>query len=115
MTHKLVRNVSLSLISLALTVIPMSLLAQVASEFRVVNDGSSTIIGLEIKENGSNRWQTLTLTNGNLTPGTEATFVWSERSANSDCVWSIRAIYADGTSEPSAFDFCTETSLTFEN
>jgi hypothetical protein len=83
-------------------------------EFSVTNSGSSVISRIEAAEKGSKRW--LPFTESDIRPGETITLEWDSSTNDSDCVWKLRAVYADGSvSKSAAFDFCKETNLEFDN
>lgn len=78
--------------------------------FKVTNSGKSAISKIEVSEDGKS-WDPVG--GSSLKPGETNTFEWDPSTDNSSCTWSIRAVYADGPSDPAPFDFCEETDLEF--
>jgi hypothetical protein len=81
--------------------------------FTVTNSGRSKILRIEAAESGTNNWGPFTTSA--INPGQTVTLEWDSSTDNSSCNWKVRAIYADGPSESSAFDFCKSTEIEFDN
>jgi P pilus assembly chaperone PapD len=90
----------------------LNLAAQAAWTFKVTNNGKSPIERVEASEDGKT-WGAFS--GSTIAPGETATMEWAPSTDNSNCVWQVRAIYADGASEPASFDFCKQPHLEFTN
>jgi hypothetical protein len=81
--------------------------------FKVSNSGKLTIVRIEAAPVGTSDWGEFT--DSDLNPGQTVTLEWAPSTDSSDCSWQLRAVYADGPSEPETFDFCEKTDLEFTN
>ncbi|XGV99607.1 MAG: hypothetical protein ACAF41_11795 [Leptolyngbya sp. BL-A-14] len=95
---------------LALTALHTS--AQAAWTFKVTNSGNSSIEHVEASEDGTTWGE---FTGSAIAPGETGTMEWAPATDDSNCVWQVRAVYADGVSAPASFDFCKEPHLEFSN
>jgi hypothetical protein len=108
---KKLRKPLLSLISaVSVFALNMPFAQAVPWTFKVTNSGKSAISKIEVSEDGKS-WGSVG--GSSLKPGETSTFEWDTSTKDSICLWHIRAVYADGPSDPAPFDFCKETDLEF--
>ncbi len=80
--------------------------------FNITNSGQSTIMRVEASEDGET-WGAFT--GSEIQPGDTEKMEWSSSTDGSNCVWQVRAVYEDATSEPASFDFCKKPHIEFSN
>ncbi len=84
--------------------------AQAAGDtFTVTNSSKSTIVRVEVSEDGST-WGRFA--GSQIESGETKKLGWGIDSSN--CVWQVRAVYEDGPSEPTSFDFCKDPNIEFK-
>lgn len=80
--------------------------------FQVTNSGSTPLLKVEASEDGETWGE---FKGSSIDPGETATMEWAPATDDSNCVWQVRGVYADGSSEAAEFDFCSEPDLEFTN
>lgn len=92
----------------------LALTAVLANTFTVTNNSDQAIKRLLAREKGKKSWGEFNIGRG-IAPGKSMTIEWGDSTEGTDCNWTLKAVFADGSESGEAqFDFCEDPDIEFE-